>query len=161
MDMRSPLSKAALFSLLALTIGTGDAHAQERYQRTQDLTFGRFAITNNSAQHDLTIDPNGNVTADPAYVLTAPPTYSGAIILDQLLSSVPMSVTFTDGTMSVNGSGIPPLFLVTDFTTNGPFVTTPAGTLNVLFGATLRSSGTGDVYENGPYTGSFDITFDY
>ncbi len=159
--MRSSLLTATLLSLLALSIDMGGAHAQERYQRTQDLTFGRFAITNNSAQHYLTIDPNGNVTADPAYVLTEPPTYSGAITLDQLLSSVPMSITFTDGTLSLNGLGSHPLFVVTDFTTNGPFVTTPAGTLDLRFGASLRSSGTGDVYENGPYSGTFDITFDY
>ena len=133
----------------------------ERYREDQPLSFGLFGITSNNAQHEIVVDINGNHTADPAFVMTAPFPTNGEYFLDGLSPSVPFFVNADNSTLSVNGSGNPPLLYLSDFTMNGPFVTTAGGTLTVLLGATLSTSGDNMPYQTGPYTGTFDITFDY
>jgi len=147
--------------LLAAALLPATARAQDRYRVDQDLSFGKFGITRNNADYDIVVDINGNYTADPGYVMTAPYPTNAEIFLDMLTPSVPFYVHLDNTTLSVNGSGNPPLLYLRDFTTNGPFVTTPGGTLTVLIGATLRTSGDMTPYETGPYTGTLDITFDY
>lgn len=148
--------------LLATALLPAAAAAQDgRYRVDQELSFGRFGITHNNAQHEITVDINGNYTADPGFVMTTPYPTNAELFLDMLTPSVPLFVDLDNSTLSVNGSGNPPLLYLLNFTTNGPFVTTPGGTLTVLIGATLRSSGDNDPYQSGPYTGTFNITFDY
>lgn len=137
------------------------AAAQTMMTRQQDLAFGLFSIRNNNAQHSLIVDINGNVSAAPAYILSTPGPQNGEIFLEGLTANVPFSVTFDNGTMSLDGLGNPPLFNIINFTTNGPFTTSPTGTLDILVGATLRSSGSMVNYPSGSYLGSYDITLDY
>lgn len=137
------------------------AAAQSRYTIQQPLDFGLFGLLNNFAQHDLVVDFNGLYSGDPAYVLTAPYPQNAEISFTGLDPSVPFTVTFDNGTLSLNGGGLPPLLTVRDFTTDGPYTTTAGGTLTIRYGATLRSSGSGVPYQSGPYTGSYDVTFDY
>ena len=152
--LRALLIAAALLPVSAL--------AQDgRYRVDQALSFGKFGITRNNAQHEITVDINGNYTADPGFVMTAPYPTNAELFLDMLTPSVPLFVDLDNSTISVNGSGNPPLLYLLNFTTNGPFVTTAGGTLTVLIGATLRSSGDNDPYQSGPYEGTFNITFDY
>lgn len=148
--------------LFAAALLPATAAAQDgRYRVDQDLSFGKFGITRNNANYEIIVDINGNYTADPGFVMTAPYPTNAEIFLDMLTPSVPLYVDLDNSTLSVNGSGTPPLLYLRDFTTNGPFVTTPGGTLTVLIGATLRTSGDMTPYQSGPYTGTFDITFDY
>jgi hypothetical protein len=159
---RGPVHTRVLLLAAALLALCAPATAQDgRYRVDQELSFGKFGISRNNAQYEITVDINGNYTADPGFVLTAPYPTNAELFLDMLTPSVPLFVDLNNTTLSVNGSGNPPLLSVRDFTTNGPFVTSAGGTLTVLIGATLRSSGTNDPYESGPYTGTLDITFDY
>ena len=137
------------------------AAAQSEYVIQQSLDFGLFGLLHNFTPSDLVVDFNGLYTSDPAFVLTAPYPQNAEISFTGLDPSVPFTVTFNNGTLSLNGGGLPPFLTVRDFTTDGPYNTTPGGTLTIRYGATLRSSGNGVPYQSGPYSGTYDVTFDY
>lgn len=153
------LLKLALF--LAPLLCALPADAQTRYRVDRELSFGMFGVRNNHAIYELTVDVNGAFTADPPIVSAAPFPTNGEIFLDGLDPNMPFNVTFDPGTLTLNGSGLQPYLYVVDFTTNGPFTTSASGTLLVLTGATLRTSGNMDPYPSGPYSGTYNITFDY
>lgn len=144
-----------------LLCATPSARAQTQYTVDQELSFGRMGIPSNLSAHELIVDINGNYTADPGIVLAAPFPTNADILLEGLTPNMPFNVTFSPGTLTLNGGGMQPYIFVTDFTTNGPFTTTAGGTLQVLIGATLRTSGNFDPYPSGPYSGTFNVTFDY
>lgn len=140
-------------------------YAQETFDIVSPLTFGSFGITANDAAYDLTISHDNNLTHDNAFIVSSPAPSRGEMLLENLPPATEVIITFDNGTMVRDGGPSSPDFDIVDFTTNQPtplqFVTTGAGTLTVYFGATLRTSGNGQVYRSGPYSGSYDITIDF
>ena len=139
----------------------------------QALNFGTFAIIDNSAPHTIIISPNNVAAYDPSIV-------SGieAERGHYTLTGMPTDVTFTlgvsisnpptdgglmlDNQTSVTLGGSEP-FLLLNFTVNtaNEMVTDSGGNATLYIGATLRTTGSGSIYTDGTYNGTYDITFFY
>lgn len=153
------------YSLLALLASAAPAGAQT-YDVVIPLSFGTFAITANDAPYDLTVSETGAVSNDAPFAVGSTGPVRGEMDLEALPGNTDINVSFDPGTLEPD-DGPGPAFTVTDFTitTDQPpanqFRTTPAGHITLYYGATLRSSGDGQSYISGDYSGDFDITIDY
>lgn len=127
----------------------------------QAMTFGNFAIVNNSAIHMLTINTNGTYTADPVFVINSPLPRAGEIRIETTSYNQPCSVTFNDGFLSKDGAMTQPLFTITDLVTATPCMTNPDGSVDIVIGATLRTDASGIHYPSGSYSGGFEMIFQF
>jgi hypothetical protein len=113
----------------------------------------------------LSISENNVLSNDSEFVLSLPAPQSGEMFLEGLPGETEVTVTFDDGSLQRLGGPLTPAFTITDFVTNQPspaaFETNVAGELTILYGATLRTSGSSQGYQSGTYTGDFDITIDF
>ncbi|MBI2235143.1 MAG: DUF4402 domain-containing protein [Micavibrio aeruginosavorus] len=153
------------FSVLALlcTFLTQQAPAVQAQpyptiDTSQAMSFGTFAVRNNTAQHMIVIDPiTGNGTYDAA-LLEIDPVQRGIYVMEGLPPNTPITLIFTNATLTPSGPG--PSFSVSDFTDNSP-VSDAAGDATFLVGATLRTSGNGQHYNSDSYSGTFDLQIAY
>ncbi len=156
---------AALALMIVISTIQTPSYAQTTYTIITPLSFGLFAITKNDAAYDLSVSENNSVTNDSEYVLSLPMPQSGELFLEGLPTETEVSVTFDNGSLRRDGGPVTPDLTITDFVTNQPtpaqFETNTAGELTILYGATLRTSGTSQPYQSGTYSGGFDITIDF
>ncbi len=123
----------------------------------QDLSFGRFGLRNNDAQHTIIIDPNtGNYVADPAFIIGDAP-QRGEYILDALTPNTALGVTIDDGELTLNDTGTGQEMEIIDITHNNP-ITDNNGDAMLYLGGTLRLNGNGSYYPSGPYSDGVDLT---
>lgn len=127
----------------------------------QALRFGNFAVINNNSAQSLTIHTNGTYTADPAFIMGSPPPQYGEILIETTAPNEACSIIFSDGTLSLNGAQIAPLFIITDQTLATPCMTNPDGSLDIRFGATLQTDASGLYYPSGSYSGEFEIILEF
>lgn len=153
-------------ALLCFLFFCGPAGAQQTYDIVSPLTFGTFAVTANDAAYHLTISNDNVLSKDNVFVIGTVPPSAGEMVLENLPADTDITVMFDDGTLDPAGGG-GASFTVSDFTisTNRSppvqFQTDGAGRLTLYYGATLRTSGDGQPYPSGNYSGSFDIVIDY
>lgn len=140
--------------------------------QVRPLSFGTFAILNNSGAKTITVAPDNSTVYHPDIVADIP-AQSGHYTLEEM----PANVTFylgisvsnppgdgglvLDNATSLTGGAQP--FTLTDFTVNAnnTVVTDGDGDADMYIGATLVTSGNGAAYTDGVYTGTYDITFFY
>ena len=145
------------------------AEAQE-INVIQDLSFGTFAIRENTMPHSITINPDGSTTYDPDIISNVDANRG-----EYQFTDLPANVTFfvglsfsnppSEGGLMIDNQtplsdGGGPQFTIT--TLIGEDLSTDNngdGTLYV--GGTLTTSGTGATYNSGSYTGQFDVTLFY
>lgn len=122
-------------------------------EQTQ-LTFGRWAITNNAAQHSITVNPNGSYNASSAALVMLSPPVPGVYLVTEL------PPFHTVGSVSVvvnsNMTGSGPGFVLDNFTTQIP-PSDGAGTTTLTLGARARTTGTTAGYGDGRYVGELNI----
>jgi hypothetical protein len=154
-----------LFLFFCLLSGLQTAFATSQLTMMTALNFSRFAITDNNAQHNFTIALDGSVSHDPAFVLSGDAPTAGEILLESLPPGQEITVTFGDGTLRLDGGPPEPHFVITNFTTDQPlpdnYTADGGGNLIILYGATLRTNGTGAPYPSGAYIGSHSIIIDF
>ena len=124
----------------------------------QALSFGEFVIKDNSAQYDLTINPDGTYTYDPAGFVMIQAPREGIYDIDGLPpSAIITSVVVTQiGPLQNVGED---LEMVNYQTLNGN--ANGAGVAQVVVGATARTSGSGTAYIDQTYTGTLQVTLNY
>jgi hypothetical protein len=168
--LRYRLLVKCVLAYACFVVGAGmffhnEVQAQATYDIITPLSFGLFAITRNDAAYDLSISENNVLSHDSEYVVSLPAPQSGEMFLEGLPGEVEVTVTFDDGSLRRVGGPLTPAFTITDFVTNQPspaaFQTNVAGELTILYGATLRTSGSSQGYQSGTYAGDFDITIDF
>lgn len=156
-------------ALLAAGLVARGAAAQE-LAVIRHLDFGTFALIDNNTPYTILVKPDNDVVYDAAflaniqaergeYALTNfPPNITLYTGVDTVSVTPPFDggVTLTDATDLTSGAG--PVFTVADYTTNDP-TTDNNGDAMLYIGATLSTSGTGQVYGSAVYTGSIDVTF--
>lgn len=129
------------------------------------LSFQRFAITKNDAVYSYTVGPFGEVSRAPEFVVGAEAVLNGEILLEGLPANQPVTISFTDGALRLLDGPPEPHFLITDFTTDqpipDPYVADEDGRLTIFYGATMRTTGTGERYRSGTYVGSHSIIVDF
>lgn len=124
----------------------------------QEMSFGKFALKNNSSAHMLRVARTGGVTADSAYIVMDTPV-PAEYTLAGFTPSTPLTVSIPDSTLTAAGTG--DHFDLRDFTPTPGLTTDGAGGATLRFGASLYTSGSGTNYIDGAFSGDIDITVDY
>lgn len=127
----------------------------------QAMTFGRFAIVNNTSVHSLTINPNNTYTADAAFIINAPLPRTAEVRIETSVYNQPCNVSFNDGYLSKDGALVQPYFTITDLNIADPCMTNPDGSVDIVIGATLKTDASGIHYPSGNYSGGFEMIFQY
>ena len=126
----------------------------------QNLSFGTMGMHNNSGVYSITVRPDNTFSHNPNIVFGVDP-QRGEYFLTGMPPNDPIDIT-----ISSPGDAVPDLGGSDDFTSgsytfsppNGSFTSDGSGQGTLFVGATLKTSGTGDYYHTGHYTGSFDVT---
>lgn len=144
----SKLHVAALSLITCLTFIGPIKHvrAQELTQISA-ISFGTFAIMNNTAPRSLTVDPNNNVSGDPFIVVDIDPA-RGEYLLTNQDPNRALDISVTNGTLTLNDSGSGNSMTISAFTTNNPS-TDINGDATIYLGATLTTSGNSSGYSDG------------
>lgn len=126
---------------------------------SQRLNFGRWYVQGNSSVETITVSPLGAVsTSTPNLIMFTAP-QAGVYTVNGLGAfTLINSVTVTPNQPMVQGGQ---QFTITNFTTDHSPNADAAGILVLRIGADAQTSGDGNGYPAGPYTGQFDIEVDY
>lgn len=107
----------------------------------QAMNFGEAILTDNNAQHAITVRFNGNVTSDPEYIFIGGAPVRG---IYEITGGVPMqrldTVTVTVDQELLGGGG---QFIIDDFDIQSPNRLNGAGEGTIRIGARIRSTGSG------------------
>lgn len=159
--------------MLPLPSARADPPPQE-ITETERLDFGSFAVRAGNLQAaSITVTPDNDVSADDGIVLG-----DGAHRGEYHFTGLPPNVTFylgVDMPQSASEGGIVlapsmpasqgggPTLELTDLTISngGSMVSDGAGEATVYIGGTLRTNGTGQLYDGGSYFGAYNITIYY
>jgi hypothetical protein len=140
--------------VLMVWVPWSSAYAQT-ITRVQPLSFGTFALKNNSAVHTLRVSRTNVVTSDPAFIVIVAPTRG-----EYNLAGFPASTAFTVS-IPDESFGAGATFTLDQFTPGVGLSFDSAGEANLRFGATLSTSGSGTMYTEGANDGTIDITINY
>lgn len=158
MSIKQKFRLLACFLVCLLPPHAGRAQPYPTIDTTQEMSFGRFAVRNNTAQHMIVIDPiTGNGTYDAA-LIEIDPVARGIYVMEGLPPNTPINLSFTDTFLVPSGGG--PNFSIRDYTHNSP-VSDGSGDATFLVGATLRTTGGGQHYNSDTYSGTFDLQIAY
>lgn len=135
----------------------------------QALHFGEFAYVDNSVPRTIVIAPDDTVTYDDDIIEGNVPAHRGEYQLTDfppnmiIHTGVTVPTPPTDGGVTLDNSSSVSLpasesFTLSNFTTNEP-ITDGNGDATLYIGATLTTSGNGQSYSDGNYTGTYDVTF--
>ena len=137
------------------------AQAQADIFFEQELSFGRFALSDNTAVHQLTISPSGASSYSPAFK----PILEGrqaVIRVTDFPPFSPVSIDIPDTTLTRNNSGVGNSFSITNFTFSPEdLVTDNNGEIVFELGATISTSGNGQMYTDDDYAGEMNVTVNY
>lgn len=125
-----------------------------------DITFGQFAVRNNDAVHTIVVDENNNFSHSAAGFVPVTDPQRGEFLLEDLPPNSPVTVSVADTSITLNGGGVGTAFSIRDYTFTS-ITTDGAGNATFYMGATLRTSGTGQYYESGSYSGTAVMTVNY
>lgn len=127
----------------------------------QELSFGRFAISDNASVHRLTIAPTGATTHDVAIK----PILDGrqaVIRVTDFPPFSPVSISIPDTTLTRNNSGVGNSFTISNFTFSPDNLISDAnGEVVFELGATIATSGNGQMYTDDDYAGEMSVTVNY
>lgn len=152
--MRQNFSVLIFFAFcLAAIILPSKIAAADIIQQSK-LTFGKWAVTNNSSQHSITVNPNGSyVASSPALVMISPPS-PGVYMVTGLPAF--HSVASVSVVVNYNMQGDGPGFLLDNFTTQIP-PSDAAGNTTLTLGARARTTGNSTGYGDDTYVGELNI----
>lgn len=163
------IKKIALFLAIPLICAYENTAGAADMVQIQSLYFGQFAYVDNSVPRTIVIAPDDTVTYDDDIIEGNIPARRGEYQLTDfppnmmIHTGVTVPTPPTDGGVTLtNSSGITlpasESFTLSNFTTNEP-ITDGNGDATLYIGATLTTSGNGQNYDTGSYTGTYDITF--
>jgi len=125
----------------------------------QPIRFGTWYITNNSSQHEVTVNTDDTSSHSPQLVPVRPP-QKGIYQLTGLPISTPVtSINVTQG-QALSGMGSE-VITMNDFQVEADSSTDPSGALALTLGATARTSGSGFGYGRGMFTGLINVEINY
>lgn len=144
--------------LLLIGLSFFIAPAQAAVNITQPLSFGEFALRNNTARRQMRITAQDVFTKNAAFITLVRP-QRAIVEVSGFPANTNLIVNVTFNSLS---SGVGDLFTIDNPTlfpntlrTNG------SGNLTFYVGARLRTSGTGSVYPNNTYSGLMNISVNY
>ena len=146
---------AALLSFCAAILLLPCAPAVADVLEQTQLTFGRWAVTDNNSQHSITVNTDGSYSTSSGTLVMLSPPIPGLYNVTGLpalhtVGSVVVTVNFN---MQAGGG---PDFLLDNFTTQIP-QSDNAGNTTLTLGARARTNGGGTGYGDDTYVGELHI----
>ncbi len=128
---------------------------------TQSMSFGTFALRNNNAQYNLTINPDGSQIADAQFAIISNGR-EAAFNVSGFPPSTTLIITVVSDDLTLGGGGIGEGFPVANFKHLPTTVVTDAiGNASFTLGATMTTSGTSNVYADGNYSGNAIVSVNF
>jgi hypothetical protein len=141
-----------LLSLAVFTV-MGAAPAWSQITESQRLNFGEWLVTNNNASHSVTVETNGTYSNSPSLVMLTPP-QQGIYQVQGLPNGAVINSVTVLMTQPMEGPGSED-FVMDNFTTVAP--NPVGGNTTITLGARARTSGNGNSYGDGSYTGELTL----
>lgn len=124
------------------------------------FTFGVLAIPSNSAVSELELPRSGrNVVVTGSIVLVSLG-QPGRYLLSELPANMPVEISANDVDLTYAGVAGSEALQVDQYDTTDT-VTNALGEAEIQLGAVLRTTGNGNLYEDGPYFGSTQLFLTY
>lgn len=138
------------------------AHAADSYAaitESQRLNFGRWYVQGNNSVETITVSPLGAVSSSSPNLIMFTAPQPGIYTVNGLgaFTLINSVTVLPNQPMTFSGQQ----FTITNFTTNHSPNADAAGILVLRIGADAQTSGDGNGYPAGPYTGQIDIEVDY
>ena len=127
----------------------------------QPLAFGKFAMSDNHAQYSVIMSPAG-VETYPPKIHPFDQGQPAIFLLEHYPADTEMMPSIGDIVLNPVPFGAGPTFDLMNFTFSPePPMTNGAGSLTLNVGATLRTDGSGTLYNDGNYAGTYTLTINY
>ena len=151
--------KKSFFFALLVAFGLISAPAaRSAIIEIQPLDFGEWAITNNTALNYITVQTNGTVSNSPSLINIIRPPQQGIYRVDGLPAFATINsinVTMVDPLQGGNQPLTMDSFQVIFTPVNG------AGETTITLGATARTNGSGQPYDDAVYNGTLQLEINY
>lgn len=126
---------------------------------TTPFNFGSLALRDNNAVYSLYVSRVGVVVVDAAILLITGDPVPAEYELTGFPADTQLTVYAADSVLSSGGSS--ESFTITDYDYVTNPVTSPAGSYTLSLGSTIKTSGTGTMYTDVMYSGTFQLTVSY
>lgn len=154
MKYKLPFRVLTLFLLCLLPLST----ARSEIKQIRPMGFGSFIVLNNANEHLVTLSPEGSVKYPDEIIPTdekpVPALYEVSILPPYAPISVDVPNTILTSSAQDNS------FALTDFDIIAPN-SDKFGKSLLKIGATLKTSGNGEAYNEDVYKGTMEITVNY
>ncbi len=155
------MKKYALITFLTLVSLAPLTATAQTIDVLRQFIYGDLTIVDNDAPRDLIIAPNGDITANPSHIVVLSDGDSARIRLQSFPGNTTITVSFAATDVLHDGIG-PQYFSISDAVTDPATITTdPGGSATFNVGTTLSTSGNGNYYSDGAYTGEVEITANF
>lgn len=135
------------------------AHAQS-VDELDPFQFGVLAIPDNSTVSEVELLRSGRNPVVRGSIIIVSIGSSGRYLLSGLPRDTPIEVSAVDVELKYDGVGVSETFQVGQYDA-ADVVTNSQGEAEIQLGGTLRTSGNGNPYEDGLYSGSFQLQLTY
>ncbi len=143
-------------AMIALLLPCGAAYAD--FTQIQPFHFGRWVLTNNDAEHNITVPTSGMHTNSSSFIVLDDP-QPAIYEYEGIPTGITPTVTTSQPDIVLQSPGQPDLVL-----DNFTFHATAADInqiSTITIGGRLRTSGDGATYGNHTYTGTFLLEIEY
>ncbi len=153
--MRIMALTSALCCLAVLLLGVGALPAWAEIDEIQKLDFGRWIVTRNDSSYSVTVQTDGSYTHSPQLILLSPPE-PGIYTISELPDNTIINSVVVTMIQTLQGSG-GQVFTMDNFQTIYPPSTSPTGEAGITLGGRALTSGNGQGYGDGNYSGELRI----
>jgi hypothetical protein len=162
--MQKSMKIAGLYVLLVSMAFISPASAvdyPDTMTEIQPLSFGTFAMRDNSAAYSMTVSPTGMVSYSHANKILPFGISNPQPGIFQFTDFAPSTLLVINIADTVITGGGPDFDLVNFVFAPDPASTDAGGNLTLNIGATLRTSGLGGIYWDGGYSGNYVLSVSY
>ena len=122
------------------------------------MFFGRWIVTDNTVERNVTVNPNGVVSSPPELIELAAPTV-GVFDVSGLPDGTITDLTATQLTPMTGGGG-GETWILEDLLVEPDSTTVAGGTARVNVGGTASTSGNSSMYADDEYEGEITLNFE-
>ncbi|GLR70671.1 DUF4402 domain-containing protein [Agaribacter marinus] len=131
-------------------------------EQTREISFGTISVTDNSAQHQILIDQNGNIAVDDEFLVIDPPLH-GVYRISGYPANVRLflsSAIIQPQTQSTQFS--PEQFTLISINIVPSIRVDSLGEADIIVGGTIQTSGSGNlIFGDTDYSSRFSITVNF
>jgi hypothetical protein len=135
------------------------ANAQS-VEELDPLEFGIFAIPSNSGVSEVELPRSGRNIGVTGSIVVISAGFPGRYLLSELPANTPIDISANDTELRYAGAGGSEVLRISQYDA-ASVVTNNQGETEIQLGGLLKTTGNGNFYEDGPYTGSTQLLLTY